>query len=115
MPPRAPESVQLSRGGLPRAPPAVPRLATTSELQVFPQPFRLRPADRNLRALRVLHPEDVVPAEPRDNLLDLVDVDQMRPMHSPERVRVETGLQLVKGPVVGCSRYLPRYYVNRLV
>ena len=54
------------------------------QLQVLPEPPRLRAAHRDFRRLLVLHPQDVVPAEPRDDLLDLVDVHQMRPVHAPE-------------------------------
>src|SRR5688500_5935233 len=71
-----------------RSPPPGPRL----ELQVLPEPFRLRAAHRDLRALRVLHPKDQVPAEPRDDLLDLVDVDQVRPVHAPEHLWIEACL-----------------------
>ena len=74
------------------------------QLQVIPQPLGLRPADRDLRGLRVLHPEDVIPAEPGDYLLDLVDVDEMRPMHPPEHLGVEARLQFVERPVVATSR-----------
>ncbi|MCK7523830.1 MAG: hypothetical protein MZV64_42510 [Ignavibacteriales bacterium] len=61
---------------------------------------------------RVLHPEHVVPAEPRDDLLDLVDVHQMRPVDAPEHVRVEAGLQLVERPIVGRAGHLGgRYHI----
>ena len=55
-------------------------------------------------AFVVLHPQDVVPTEPRDDLLDLVDVNQVRPVHAPEDVRVEPRLQLVERPVVATCR-----------
>ena len=90
-------------------------LGLASELQILPEPLGLRAADRDLRALRVLHPKDVVPAEPRDYLLDLVDIDEVRPMNAPEHVRVQTRLQLVEGSVVGRPRHLPCNYVNRLI
>src|SRR5258705_8305107 len=86
-----------------------------SELQVFPEPLRLRAAHGDLRALRVLHPEDVIPAEPGDYLLDLVDVDQVRPVYPPEHLGVEPCLQIVQGPVVRAAGHMARYYVNRLV
>ena len=39
----------------------------------------------------------------------------MRPVHAPEDIRVQTRLQIVQGPVVRRSRYLPCNYVNRVV
>src|SRR6187399_3321538 len=71
-----------------------------SDLQILPEPFGLRPADGDFRRLRVLHPQDIVPAEPRDDLLDLVNVHEMRAMYPPEDARVEPILQLVERPIV---------------
>ena len=53
--------------------------------------------------------QDVVPAEPRDDLLDLVDVHQVRAVHAPEDGRIEPRLQLVERPVVRRPRVLARY------
>ena len=72
-------------------------------------------AHRDFRRLRVFHPQNVIPAEPRDDLLDLVDVHQMRPMHPPEHGRVEALVQLVEGAVVGRARVLAGYYRNAFV
>src|SRR5918993_874915 len=80
-----------------------------SELQVLPQPFRLGAADRDLRRLRVPHPQDEIPAEPGDYLLDLVDVDEVRAMHAPEHRLVQLRLQFVEGPVRGHPRHLTGY------
>src|SRR5262245_25233586 len=85
------------------------------EAQILPEPLGLSAADRYLRGLRVLHPEDVIPAEPGDYLLDLIDVNQVRPMHTPENARVEPRLQFVERPEVRRSRQLTSYYVNRVV
>src|SRR5690606_30169047 len=79
-----------------------------SEPEIFPEALGLGPADRNLRRLRVSHPEDVIPAEPGHDLLDLVDVDQMRPVHPPEGVRVEVRLELVERPIVRDPRQVLR-------
>src|SRR5262245_59121763 len=79
-----------------------------SELQVLPQPPRLRAAHRDLARLLVPHSQDVVPAEPRHDLLDLVDVHQVRPMHAPEDASVEPSLKLVERPVIRRSRVLVR-------
>src|SRR5262245_46964740 len=85
------------------------------QLQILPEPFGLGTAHWDLRALGVLHPEDVIPAEPGHYLLDLVDVDQMRAMNSPENVRVEPRLQVVQCPVVRAAGHMACHYVNRLV
>src|SRR5262245_33249015 len=77
-----------------------PEPARTLQLQIFPEPSGLRTADRDLRRLLVFHSQDVVPTEPRDDLLDLVDVDQMRAVHAPEDGWIEPRLQLVERPIV---------------
>src|SRR5262249_56507830 len=64
----------------------------TLQLQVLPQPTRLRTADWNLCRLLVFHPQDVVPTEPRDDLLDLVDVHHIRSMDPPETRRIHAPL-----------------------
>src|SRR5213075_561286 len=94
---------------------AVRTLRSRSDFQVLPEPLGLRAADRDFRRLRVLHPKDVVPAEPRDDLLDLVDVDQVRSMHAPEHVRIQARLEVVKRSIARRPRNLACHYVNRLV
>src|SRR5258708_12847768 len=81
-----------------------------SQLQILAQPPRLRAAHRDFRRLLVLHPQDVVPAEPRDDLLDLVDVHEMRSMHPPENGRVEPLVQFVQRTVAPCPRVLACHY-----
>src|SRR5207248_1667527 len=93
----------------------LPTVSAALQAEVLPQPLGLRPTDRNLRRLRVFHPEDVIPAEPGDYLLDLVNVNQMRPVHAPEHARVQPRLQLVERPEIGRPRKLVGYYVNRVV
>ena len=44
------------------------------------------------RALAVAHLQDVVPAEPGHDLLDFIDVHQVRPVHPPEYGGVEPRL-----------------------
>src|SRR5512133_2062613 len=78
------------RGSPPRG--ARARAGPRLQLQILAEPLGLRAADRDFRRLAVLHPEDVIPAEPGDYLLDLVDVDEVRPVHSPEDIGVERGL-----------------------
>src|SRR6476619_919682 len=85
------------------------------ELQVLAEAPCLGPAHRNLRALRVLHPEDVIPAEPGHYLLDLIDGDEVRAMHAPERGGVEARLQLIERPEIARTRNLTSNYINRLV
>ena len=78
------------------------------QFQVFAQPARLGSAHRDFGRFRVLHPQDVVPTEPRDDLLDLVDVDEMRAVHAPEHARIEARLQLVERPIVRRAGMLTR-------
>ena len=85
------------------------------QFQVIPEPTRLRPADGNLRGLRVLHPQDVIPAEPGDYLLDFVDVHQVRPVNAPESRGIEPGLQFVERPEVARAADLACHNINRLV
>src|SRR4029078_7205277 len=75
----------------------------------------LSPADRNLRGLRVFHPQDVIPAEPGDYLLDLIDVNQVRPVDPPENTRIQPRLELIERPEIRRARELGGYYVNRVV
>src|SRR6185503_4567542 len=91
-------------GGPERAalhPPALPL-----QLQVFAQATGLRTAHRDFGRFRVLHPQDVIPTEPRDDLLDLVDVHQVRTVYAPEDARIEPRLQLVERPIVRRPRVL---------
>src|SRR5205085_3076425 len=86
-----------------------------SQLQILPQPARVRAADRDLRRLLVLHLQDVIPAEPRHDLPDLVDVHQVRAVYPPEHRRVEPLVQLVQRPVVRRSHVLSCHYRNAFV
>ena len=54
----------------------------------FPQPFRLRPADRNLGLLLVVHPELVGTLEPRNHLANPVDIHHVGAVGPPKKVRV---------------------------
>ena len=85
------------------------------QLQVLPESLGLRATHRYFRSLRVFNPKDIVTAEPRDDLLDFVDVHEMRPVYAPEDIRVQTRLQVVQGAVVRRPGYLPCHYVNRLI
>src|SRR5918993_1638643 len=85
------------------------------QLQVLPKAPGLRSADRDLRRLRVCHPEDVIPAEPRNDLLHFVDIHQVRAVDPPEHLGVEPRMQLFEGSVVRCPRYLISHNINRIL
>src|ERR1022692_2225872 len=51
--------------------------------------------------LPVVHAELVARLEPRHHFLDLVNIHQKRPVHTPEGVLVQVGLQIFDGAVVG--------------
>src|SRR5215203_4312833 len=106
------------------APPQTPRVARTDRwttgrrCRLMKSGSRrpgLRSADRDLRRLRVCHPEDVIPAEPRNDLLHLVDIHQVRTVDPPEHLRVEPRMQLFEGSVVRCPRYLISHNINRIL
>jgi len=50
----------------------------------FAQPLGLRPADRNLGLLFVIHPQLVGTLEPGDDLADTVDIHEVRAVGAPK-------------------------------
>jgi hypothetical protein len=53
-------------------------------LQEFTQTFGLRAADWDFGLTLVRHLEHVAGFEPRQNFLDVIDVDEMRAMRTPK-------------------------------
>jgi hypothetical protein len=58
------------------------------EPKQFTQSLRLSAADRNLGLSLIIHPELVGTLEPRDDFADAIDVDDVRAMSSPKKIRV---------------------------
>src|SRR5579872_2111260 len=54
------------------------------ESEQLTQTLRLRPADRNLGLLFVIHPQLVGTLEPGDDLTDTVDIHEVRAVGAPE-------------------------------
>ena len=52
------------------------------------QPLGLSPADRNLGLFLVVHPELVGTLKPRNDFADSIDVDYVRPVSAPEKIRI---------------------------
>lgn len=59
-------------------------LSKGSEPEQFTQTLRLRPADRNLGLLFVVHPQLVGTLEPGDDLTDTVDIHEVGTVGSPK-------------------------------
>ena len=73
------------------------------ETEEFPQPLRLGTADGNLGLLFIVHPQLVGTLEPRHDLADTIDVDQVGAVSSPKKVAVEAVQQLLERPAVGLA------------
>ncbi len=60
----------------------------TSEAEQFPQPLGLRPADRNLGLLFVIHAQLVRALEPGNDFADAIDIHQVGAVRPPKKIRV---------------------------
>ena len=59
-----------------------------SETEQLPQALGLRPADRNLALLLIVHTQLVGALEPGNDFADAVDVYQVGAVRPPEKIRV---------------------------
>src|SRR5579871_2805566 len=84
--------------------------AAASESEELPQALGLSAAHRDLGLFLVVHPQLVRALEPRHNLADPINVNQVRAVGSPKHIRVEAVEQLLQCPAVrlsfhpGCTR-----------
>src|SRR5690349_22007818 len=74
-----------------------------SKSEEFAKALGLGAANRNLGLLLVVHPQLVRALEPGDDFPDTIDVDQVRTVGPPEKIRVETVQELFQRPAVGLS------------
>src|ERR1700754_2985280 len=90
------------RTGLTNAPTAEAFGASTHflNLEQCAEPARLNPAHRNFGLPAIVHFELEARFEPGNHFADLVDVDQERAVHTPEKVGIEVRLQLLDRLVV---------------
>src|SRR3990170_4688095 len=77
------------------------------EVEQLAQALGLGAADGNLGVLAIAHPQLVGALETRQNLFDVVDIDEVGTVHAPEHAGIERRLQLFDGAKVGFPFELP--------
>src|ERR1700743_2418750 len=83
------------------------------EIEQLAESLRLSPAHRNLRLLRLIHTQLITGLEPRNHLPYVLNIHHIRPMHTPELLRIELICKLFQSAAVRVPLDCPRHDTDR--